>query len=63
MTTIRYLCRRQLSEKLGGRSHSSIWRDVKFRRLPPPYKLGGRVYWLEHEVDAAMAAANGREED
>ncbi|QGX97192.1 AlpA family phage regulatory protein [Roseovarius faecimaris] len=44
----------QLSAKLGGRSRTSLYRDVKLGRLPAPMKMGRRVYWNEAEVDAAV---------
>jgi len=51
---MRYLNMSQLSQKLGGRSRSSIYRDVEKGRLPPPIKIGGRCYWSEHFVDVAL---------
>lgn len=50
----KYLTIAQLSQKLGGRSRSSIYRDVDAGRLPTPLRLGGRVYFVEGEIDAAM---------
>jgi predicted DNA-binding transcriptional regulator AlpA len=55
---LRYLNISELSaEKLGGRGRSSIYRDVLEGRLPAPVKFGGRIYWIEAEVDEAMKAA------
>ena len=51
---MRYLNIQQLSKKLGKRSRASIYRDVKSGRLPEPIRLGGRIYWVEIEIDAAM---------
>lgn len=42
----------RLCRVLGGRSRSSIYRDVAAGRLPPPVKLGGRLYWREADIDA-----------
>jgi prophage regulatory protein len=53
---MRYLTLLQLSEKLGNRSRSSIYRDVEQGRLPIPMKFGARVYFDETEVEAAVAA-------
>ena len=44
----------QLSAKLGGRSRTSLYRDVKVGPLPAPMKMGRRVCWNEAEVDAAV---------
>ena len=56
---MRYLNLSQLSEKLGHRSRSSIIRDYKSGRLPEPIKLGSRLYWVEAEIDAALATNAG----
>jgi len=53
--TKQYLPFDALSAKLGGRSRSSIDRDVKAGRLPPPLKLGQRVYWIDAQVDEHLA--------
>lgn len=52
---MRLLSLQQLSEKLGGRSRSSIFRDVDNGRLPRPIKLGARNYWEQLEVEKAIA--------
>lgn len=49
-----YLTFAQLRTKLGGRARSSIYRDVEAGHLPTPKKLGGRLYWVEEDVDAQM---------
>lgn len=48
---MKYLTLRELSQKIGGRSHSSIYRDLAAGRLPKPIKLGVRIYWNEDQVD------------
>jgi len=35
---------------LGGRSRSSIYRDIASNTIPQPYKLAGRVFWRDDEV-------------
>ncbi len=42
----------QLRAKLGGRSRSAIYLDMAAGRLPLPVKLGGKLYWLEADIDA-----------
>lgn len=49
-----YLTLAELSLKLGSRSRSAIYVDVKLGRLPKPLKLGARVYWPEAEVEAYL---------
>ena len=51
---MKYLTLKELSLKLGSRSRSSIYLDVKAGRLPKPMKLGGRIYWPEDDVDAHL---------
>lgn len=50
-----YLSIPQLSAKLGGRSRSSIYRDVEAGRLPAPLRIGGRIYFDEAAVDEALS--------
>ena len=50
----RYLTLSELRAKLGGRSRSAIYADLAAGRLPPPFKVGGRNYWSEAEIDAHM---------
>lgn len=55
-SAVRYINLTQLSEKLGGRSRSSLIRDYKSGRLPEPFKIGSRLYWAEADIDAAIAS-------
>ncbi len=54
-----YLTFQSLQTKLGGRGRTTIYRDVELGRLPKPVKLGGRLYWVETDVEAAIAAHAG----
>ncbi|MDP5217148.1 AlpA family phage regulatory protein [Ruegeria sp. 2205SS24-7] len=45
-----------LQNKLGGRSRSSVYRDIETGRLPKPIKFGARLYWKEADIDAAIDA-------
>lgn len=47
----RYITLLELSTKLGGRSRSSIYRDLENGRIPNPVRLGSRLYWIDEEVD------------
>jgi len=49
-----YLTLTELRGKLGGRSRSSIYIDLKEGRLPKPIKLGGRLYWPEDNIEAHL---------
>ena len=53
-----YLTLNELRAKLGNRSRSAIYLDVKAGRLPQPIKLGGRIYWPEGDVDAHLRKMN-----
>lgn len=63
MTTpyIKYISFKDMIAKLGGRSRSSLYRDIEAGRLPKPLKFGGRVFWIETEVDEFLNTlrANG----
>ena len=52
---MKYLNFRSLRETLGQRSRSAIYNDLDANRLPPPIKLGGRLYWVESHVDDFLA--------
>lgn len=47
---MRYLTLNGVQEIIGGRSRSSIYRDVERGYLPKPIKLGSRLYWDEAQV-------------
>ncbi|GHF64411.1 helix-turn-helix transcriptional regulator [Seohaeicola zhoushanensis] len=51
-----YLNFNDLRAKLGGRARSSIYKDIEEGRLPGPIKLGGRLYWVETEIDTALSS-------
>ncbi len=53
-STRRYISFAELSDKLGGRSRSSIYRDLEQGRLPNPVKIGARLYWCEEEIDGHL---------
>ena len=50
-----YLNLNQLSAKLGGRSRSSLYRDIEHGRIPEPLRIGGRLYWVERQGDEALS--------
>ena len=52
---MKYLNFKNLRAKLGDRSRSAIYLDLEAGRLPQPLKLGGRLYWVEDEIDAHLS--------
>ena len=50
----RFLTLTELRAKLGNRSRSAIYTDLKAGRLPKPLRLGGRLYWPEADVEAHL---------
>ena len=52
---MKYLNFTELRTKLGGRGRTTVYRDIELGRLPKPIKLGGRLYWIDSQVDEAMA--------
>lgn len=53
---MRYLTFGETQAKLGGRGRTTIYRDIDLGRIPRPVKIGGRLYWEESALDAAIAA-------
>ncbi len=49
-TDTKLLTFQQVQALLGGRSRTSIYRDVDKGRLPQPRKFGGRLFWAEGEL-------------
>lgn len=52
---MKYLSFQELCAKLGGRGRTTVYNDVEQGRLPKPLKLGGRLFWMEVEVDEALS--------
>jgi prophage regulatory protein len=52
---MKFLTFGDLQRKLGGRGRTTIYRDVEAGRIPPPVKIGHRLYWAEADIDAAIA--------
>lgn len=52
---MKYLSFSELRAKLGGRGRTTVYRDIELGRLPQPIKLGGRLYWVESQIDDALA--------
>jgi prophage regulatory protein len=54
---LRVLRRKEVLERLGGISNTTLWLWVRTGRFPAPIDLGDRSRaWLEHEVDAWLLA-------
>lgn len=56
---MKYLNFTELRAKLGGRGRTTIYRDMAAGRIPQPFKLGGRLYWNETELDAFFETKEG----
>lgn len=52
----RFLNMGQPSERLGGLSRSSIYKDIREGRLPAPIKIGQRNCWGEHDLEEFIRA-------
>ena len=56
-----------LREKLGNRSRSACYEDIKHGRLPKPIKIGRNLYWSETNIDLLIskleAKSNGDQLD
>lgn len=53
---MQYLSMSDLQKKKGGVGRNSIYEAVDNKTLPPPIKIGKRIFWVESEVDEAMRA-------
>ncbi|MEM5521516.1 AlpA family phage regulatory protein [Sulfitobacter sp. AS59] len=51
---MKYITFTELRAKLGGRSRSAIYLDFEAGRLPRGVKLGGKLYWLEADIDTRL---------
>ena len=45
---------KRVQDKCDGRSRSAIYEDIKYGRLPKPFKIGRNNFWFEDEFDAAL---------
>ena len=45
--------------KLGNRSRSACYEDIKYGRLPKPIKIGRKLYWPENVIDALIEDLQG----
>ena len=56
-----------LREKLGNRSRSACYEDIKHGCLPKPIKIGRKLYWSETNIDLLIsklqAKSNGDQLD
>lgn len=48
------LVSRVFSQKLGGLSLSSLYRNIGSGLIPEPIRRGGGLYWIERQVDEAL---------
>lgn len=52
--TIQLLDFERTRAKLGNRSRSACYEDIKYGRLPKPIKIGRKLYWSETVIDALI---------
>lgn len=50
-----YISMKQLQKKRGDVGRNAVYTDVENGILPRPLKIGRRIFWIEEEVDTAMA--------
>ncbi|MDB5864661.1 MAG: phage transcriptional regulator, AlpA [Betaproteobacteria bacterium] len=65
MTTLRHMLRKPAVMKAYGRSHASVYVDIKRGVFPPPVRMGMKASaWPEDEVAAVIdARIAGRTDD
>jgi len=54
---------KQLREKLGGRSRSACYLDLKAGRIPRPLKIGRILYWDEERLDEHLINLQNNHEE
>ena len=50
-------------DKCYGRSRSAMYEDIKYGRLPKPFKIGRNNFWFEDEFDAALKHLQEQSDD
>lgn len=55
---MKLLTLKDVSKVLGGRSRTTIYRDISEGRLPIPIKIGGRLYWVEDQLREFILGAD-----
>ena len=50
-------------DKCYGRSRSAMYEDIKYGRLPKPFKIGRNNFWFEDEFDAALEHLQEQSDD
>ena len=52
-----------LRAKLGDRSRSACYEDIKLGRIPKPIKIGRNNYWQEDVIDRLIEKLHGQSDD
>lgn len=52
-----------LREKLGNRSRSACYEDIKLGRIPKPIKIDRNNYWQEDIIDRLIEKLHGQSDD
>ena len=52
-----------LRAKLGDRSRSACYEDIKLGRLPVPIKIGRNNYWSEEVIDSLIEKLQEQSDD
>ena len=52
-----------LRAKLGDRSRSACYEDIKLGRIPKPIKIGRNNYWQEDVIDRLIEKLQGQSDD
>jgi len=60
-TPLRYITLDRLCSILGGRSRSSLYRDLANGDIPTPIQIGSRKYWCEEEVHEFLKSRRDQE--
>jgi len=50
----RFIFKAELLERVGGVTYPTVWRWMRDGKFPVAVEVGGRIAWLESDIDAWM---------
>jgi len=50
---------KEVQERCGGISRTTLHRRIKSNQIPPPVKINGQNYWLAEVIDEHISAVVG----
>jgi prophage regulatory protein len=60
-TDRRFIFKPEVLERVGGVAYPTLWRWMRDGKFPAAVEVGGRIAWLESDIDAWMLSRPRRE--